>query len=123
MPTLGMGKRASVIFGWDRGEVRKANLRDSLRAKTARLIPIELPEPDEQPWLWDCPPYCDCQSCETDRRDFDDRSLRVVGAPPERQPDCDLPDCPMCFAARKWLPESDGRTLEQWRRQRERVSQ
>lgn len=118
MTTIGMGKRAGKALSWDCGESAKKCQRDLMRARTARLIPVELPEPEEKPWLWECLPDCECKYCEQERREFDNRSLGVFGAPPERQPDCDLPDCPMCFAARKWLPEKDGKTLEQWRQDR-----
>lgn len=118
MTALGMGRKAGAVLSWDRGEWPKKYQRDRMRARTARLVPIELPEPEEKPWLWECPADCGCPSCVEEFRSFDSRALRVVGAPPERQPDCDLPGCPMCFAARKWLPEKDSKTLEQWRRGR-----
>lgn len=115
MTTIGMGRRAGLALGWDCGEWPKTHQRDRMRARTARLVPVELPEPEEPPWLWECPADCDCPSCVDEFVSFDNRSLRVVGAPPERQPDCDLPNCPLCFAARKWLPEKDEQTLTQWR--------
>ena len=118
MTTIGMGKRAGVALSWDCGNGRKVHQRDLLRARTARLVPVELPEPEEKPWLWECPEDCDCQWCTAERVAFDRRPLGVFGAPPERLPDCDLPDCPMCFAARKWLPEKDARTFGLWRQDR-----
>lgn len=101
----------------------RAVARKIIRAKTARLVPIERPGPDLEEatdWRMDCcDDGCMCADCTLDR---DPDGLMNYGAPPERQPACDLPGCPMCFAARKWLPEKDGGTLNQWRRDRKEMT-